>query len=440
MTTTDPTPTDTAATDSLSGITTSSVELYFSTTPTSTPSTTSGSAPASLAGHERAGLGAGAIAGIAIGCVVAGALLGFVAAWVLSRRKRRRWQPPQSASYHPVKGDTQETLAPVITTGPSNSNNNTLFQLDQVLMDARPDRELVAELRSLDRSIRRHVEEHYHTQPVQGDGNISPEELAQVLVKLGVDDKPDEGGDAQQQTLLANRLTLLALDPSTRSQALRHIIMRVAFGSTALRSSSSISMLPPFVAAFGRSLEESESEPGLQRGNIDVFSTALTKWRQLSVFLLRHTKRSSTDQNRAPASPLTPSEDISTQQAQQLAVELNRFLAPFVAFVEDGDDDESDTLARYEQENDLREALVECATLGYVLFSQPAEYSLVYSEGKKRIKVEGGNIREKIVVCPGLQRVRDEEGRKYPTPQILMCPVVEEAVSNSSSDSIGAAI
>ncbi|KAK8061092.1 hypothetical protein PG997_015313 [Apiospora hydei] len=320
---------------------------------------------------------------------------------------------------------------------PNSHNNSNIFQLDQFLLDARPDRELVAELRSLDRTVRRHVEEHYHKQLVQDDSNVNTEGLAQVLAKLGINNSINEDEDAQQQAPSATRLSSLALKPSTRFQALRHIIMRVAFGSTTLRSGSSISILPPFVAAFGRYLEESESEPGLQRGTSDgtrqgldpdsitnqltistllVFSTALTKWRQLSVYLLRHTQRSSTDQTRTPISPLTPSEDISTQQAQQLAVELNRFLAPFVAVAEDGDDDESDTLARYEQENDLREALVECATLGYVLFSQPAEYILLYSDGKKRVAaVEGGGggssvSREKIVVCPGLQRVRDEEG------------------------------
>ncbi|KAK7936711.1 uncharacterized protein PG986_015149 [Apiospora aurea] len=359
MTTTAPTSTGAATADTSSSMTTSSAQLYFSTTPTSTPATTDASKATTSAVHESSGPDAGAIAGIAIGCVVAGVLLGFVAAWLLPRRKRRRWQPPQSASYYPVKDDTQEKL----------------FQLY-----AKPDRELVAELRSLDRTVGRHVEEHCHAQPVQDDTSTNPEDLAQVLVKLGIDNSINEDDGTQQQSLSASRLSSLALDPSTRFQTLRHIIMRVAFGSTALRSGSSISMLPPFVAAFGRCLEESESEPepGLQRGTSDDFSTALTKWRQLSVFLLRHANRTPTDQDRAP-------------QAQQLAVELNRFLAPFVAVAEDRDDDESDTLARYEQENDLREALVECATLGYVLFSQPAEYSLVYSDGKKRVAMgEGG--------------------------------------------------
>ncbi|KAK7918047.1 hypothetical protein PG985_009921 [Apiospora marii] len=452
--------TTSATTDSSSSMTTSLTLSEFVTTPTSTTTTTSGPAATSPAALESSGLGAGAIAGIAIGCLIAGVLLGAVAAWILLRRKRQ-WEPPQSASYYPVKNDTQEKLAPIAA-----PSNRSLDPLDQFLMDVKPDRELVSELRSLDRSIQRHVAEHYHTQPVP-DGAVNPEDLALVLVKLGIDSTIGQGdGNAQQS--LARHLSHLALNPSTRFQTLRHVIMSVAFGSTALRSSSSISMLPPFVAAFARHLSESEPELGQQRGKLDVFHTALTKWRQLSVYLLRHTNRPSTE-HRA-ISPLSPSEDISTQQAQRLAEELNRFLAPFIALsrgqdLDDDDDDESDTLARYEQENDLRETLVECATFGYLLFSQPAEYGFAYSDGKRRVvsttitttknnKGGGGdgggegegssrNHGEKIVVCPGLQRMGDEEGRRYASPQILMCPVVAEALVNgntTSRNTIGAAI
>ncbi|KAK7961115.1 hypothetical protein PG988_012329 [Apiospora saccharicola] len=464
------TTTTATTTDPSSSMTTSFTLSEFVTTPTSTTTTTSGAVAAtSPAVLESSGLSAGAIAGIAIGCLIAGVLLGALAAWILLRRKRQ-WEPSQSASYYPVKDDTQEKLAPIAA--PFNRN---LLPLDQFFMDVKPDRELVSELRSLDRSIQRHVAEHYHTQPVP-DSAVNPEDLALVLVKLGIDNTINQGDDnTQQQQSQASHLTSLALDPSKRFQTLCHVIMSVAFGSTVLRSSSSISMLPPFVAAFARHLSEAEPEPGQQRGKLDVFHTALTKWRQLSVYLLRHTNRGSSPDRRA-ISPLSPSEDVSTQQAQRLAVALNRFLAPFVVVTtnaddrdddDDDDDDESDTLARYEQENDLRETLVECATFGYLLFSQPAEYGFSYSDGKKRVVsqtfnsinkgvggVDGSSSKnldsiirsEKIVVCPGLQRMGDEEGRRYPSPQILMCPVVVEAFVNNtktihpSPSKIGAAI
>lgn len=103
-----------------------------------------------------------------------------------------------------------------------------------------------------------------------------------------------------------------------------------------------------------------------------------------------------------------PSEDISTQQAQQLTLALNRFLEPFIS---------KDREERYEQENHLREVIAECAAFGYVIFSQPAEY---------RFRFESNGGLNTIVVCPGLDKVSDEEGRRYqpPVPQII-APVIE---------------
>lgn len=126
-------------------------------------------------------------------------------------------------------------------------------------------------------------------------------------------------------------------------------------------------------------------------------STAMTKWRQLSAFLLHP--------NRSDRTPLLPSEEGTAQQAQQLAKELNRFLDPFVVRGRE---------LNYEQENHLSQVLAECARFGYLLFSQPAEYRFNYDSHGRR----GG-----VVVCPGLERVADGEGRQYSKPQVLSAPV-----------------
>lgn len=129
-------------------------------------------------------------------------------------------------------------------------------------------------------------------------------------------------------------------------------------------------------------------------------NTALTRWRQLSAFLL-HPERSD-------RIPLTPPEDISTHKAQQLAVNLDAFLQHFVAGSRED---------RYEQENHLREVIAECTTFGYRLFSQPSEY---------RFRFEDGVNPTSIVICPGLDKISDEEGRRYPPPtQPIVAPVVE---------------
>lgn len=126
---------------------------------------------------------------------------------------------------------------------------------------------------------------------------------------------------------------------------------------------------------------------------------ALTRWRQLSVFLLH--------QDRSERTPLTPTEDVSTHSAQRLAVSLGRFLEVFVPI---------DREARYEQENHLREVIVECATFGYLIFSQPSEFQFQYNTQSKL---------NAVVTCPGLAKISDEEGRRYTSPHVLATPVVE---------------
>lgn len=127
----------------------------------------------------------------------------------------------------------------------------------------------------------------------------------------------------------------------------------------------------------------------------------MIKWRQLSAFLLHP--------NRSDRTPFAPSGEATAQQAQQLALELNRFLEPFVLRGRE---------RSYEQESHLQQVLTECARFGYVLFSQPSEYRFDYDDQGRL----GG-----IVVCPGLERVSDEEGWGYMTPQVLAAPVIEDA-------------
>ncbi|KAK8117925.1 uncharacterized protein PG998_006206 [Apiospora kogelbergensis] len=433
---------ETATTSTMTTASTSLSTSSSQLSPTTTSATIPISSSTAAAGqdtHENSGVSAAAIAGTVISCLLIGVLVGFAAAWLFLFKRKRRWQPSQSASYHPVNHDIREKHLPVTP-----SSRPDLFHFDQFLTNTKSDPEIVHELRSLDRSIRRHVAVHYHMQPVQ-DQDVNPEDLARVLVKLGIHNgsRNDEGNDRgrQQKTHSASRLTALALDLSTRSQTLRHIIMRVALGSTALCSSSPVSMLPPFMASFAREIGKSKplGQQRQLRANQDVFSTALAKWRQLSVYLIRPSRGSSTNPS---TTPLVPSEDVSTQQAQQLAVELNRFLAPFVAA--DGDDDGLENLSRYEQENDLRESLVECATLGYLLLSQPSEYEFVFfseeedekkgmlkwrsSRSRKGVGNSASQERKKsaVVVCPGLRRVRGKDGQGYSSPEILVGPAVEQ--------------
>ncbi|KAI1074331.1 hypothetical protein F5B20DRAFT_563804 [Whalleya microplaca] len=319
----------------------------------------------------ESGLNRGAIAGIAVACAVVGVLIGVGIAYSLLQRWKRHDVHPEYVSVNYV--GREKDLPAGFTVDK--------LQLNQFLLEPRPDTEIGTELRSLGYLIQQHVENNYHLQPVHRNAN----DLANVLTYLGLNQ------------VIAVQLGSMALVPNRRYSILKHVIMKVAFASVTLGEASPITLLPPLLSSFPSMIPPIESH----RGNPEAVDVALTRWRQLSAFLLHP--------HRSDRTPLTPSEDVSTQQAQQLALALNTFLEPFVRGVHD---------ERYEQENHLREVLVECATFGYLLFSQPSEYRLRFGN-------DGGD--NSIVVCPGLDKISDEEGHKYPRPaQPIVAPAVDK--------------
>ncbi|KAK6084672.1 hypothetical protein SCUP515_01168 [Seiridium cupressi] len=344
------------------------------TTTSATPGPTNAISPGVSGGNS--GVSPGATAGIAIGCVVLGLAIGALAAYLFLRRRQKTRPQPE---YLPMEyGMGREKGLPA---GPPVESSG--LALDQYLLDSKPDAEIAGEMRNLAALIQQHVENNYHLRPVQQSAST----LTQVLMNLGI---PQTG------VLNCSHLASLALDPRTRSLALRHVIAKVTFESATLFGTSALSLLPAFVPSFSRAVPPVEQH----RGSTEAFSAAMTRWRQLSAFLL-HPRRSD-------RTPLVPSEDVSTQQAEQLAIALNRFLKPF--------SDASDRESHYEQENHLREVIVECATYGYLLFSQPSDI---------RFRFDGGGSNNGLVVSPGLERVTDERGRRLHTPQTLVTPVVE---------------
>ncbi|KAI0016116.1 hypothetical protein F4780DRAFT_773103 [Xylariomycetidae sp. FL0641] len=321
--------------------------------------------------HDQSGLGNGAIAGIAIATAVLGAIIGAAIVLLLKRRKRHHAQP----EYLSMEFGGKEK-------GNSSGMASDRLRLNDFLLDAKPDSQIGSELRSLGHLIQQHVETNYHLQPIQ-----TPNALVQSLSRLGLD---------RDASISAKQLAVLAEDPRTRHHAIQHVLSKAIFSSTSLSGSSPVSLLPPPIAAFHSMIPPTENH----RGSRQAAELALSQWRQLSAFLLHP--------HRSDRTPLTPTEDVSTHQAHALAMALNSFLEPFVT---------GDREGRYEQENHLREVIVECATFGYLLFSQPAEYRFVFG---------GTGKQNTIVVCPGLDKVTDEDGRLFPSPvQPVVAPMVE---------------
>ncbi|KAI1326630.1 hypothetical protein F5Y16DRAFT_223689 [Xylariaceae sp. FL0255] len=362
-------PTASSSTPTASTVSSSSSSVLSSTQSSSSP-VSSGTPSLSTGKHVTShGISNGAVAGIAIALLILGLAIGGFIGFVLAKRRKGR---PSAAGYTSFGGGEKNMS--------SSSPVADQLQLDQFLLDPTPDSAISGDFRSLDHLIQQHVENNYHISLVPMNKNS----LVEPLVFLGIEQEN------------AASLAALLVEPKTRISAVRHIIARAAFESTSIRGSGPISLLPPGISAITAAIPPTESHTG----NHQATETALIRWRQLSAFLLHP--------GRSDRTPLVPSENISTTQAHELSVALNRCLRQFVS----GDREE-----RYEQENHLREIIVECATFGYLLFSQPAEYRLqFYHSGSDRA----------IVVFPGLFKIADENGRQYksPVPQ-LTAPVVE---------------
>lgn len=175
------------------------------------------------------GLPTGAIAGIAIGCAAVGLVIGLLAACILLRRKRKQ---PNTTVIAQQEAKAYENASPITSD----------IHLNQFLLDATPDREIVQEVRSLGDLIGQHVENYYHLSPI----NIDVSALSSTLDALGW---------ANGNSLST---TLLCLDPQTRQVGLRHVILMTLFSSVSFPPNGTPSLLPPLVTDFANSLPHTE--------------------------------------------------------------------------------------------------------------------------------------------------------------------------------------
>ncbi|RCI12706.1 hypothetical protein L249_1256 [Ophiocordyceps polyrhachis-furcata BCC 54312] len=304
---------------------------------------------------------AGTVAGIAIGCVVGGILVGLLAAFLLLRRRSKK-----KAGLKPTTSKTSPT-APAPTTN---------AQLDHFLLEATPDEDIAMEMEALRTLIRQHVDDHYHRGPVDEDAGS----LSQPLVNLGVN----------------QRVAALCVDYKTRQQALQHVLSRVIFNSIDFRSRAELSLMPTSVAAF---IEEMPSNKNDFMGDSRVRCQALSQWRRLSAFLLHP--------NRGQRTPLPSDNARVSSKAQQLTTALNGVLRPFT---------EPD--AASQQTRHLELVILECAKLGYVLFSHPSDWRFVTEHAGTKEDHAG------IVVEAGLVKLSDREGVPYRSPRSVVDPVV----------------
>ncbi|RDA89122.1 hypothetical protein CP532_2245 [Ophiocordyceps camponoti-leonardi (nom. inval.)] len=308
----------------------------------------------------------GTVAGIAIACLIGGIILGFVAAFLFLRRRNKKKAPLKTIISTP-----RPALPPPPTTVPH-------LQLVYFLPEATPDEEIELEMEALRTLIRQHVDSHYHRGPVDEDAAS----LSQPLLKLGFN----------------QRVAALCVDYKTRQQALQHIISRVIFTSIDFHSRAELSLLPPSVTAF---IDEMPSNKNERMGDSQVKSQALCQWRRLSAFLLHP--------GRGQRTPLPSDNGRVSSQAQELTAALNTVLHLFT---------EPDAASRQEQTRHLELVILECAKLGYVVFSHPSDWRFVTEYTGTKEDHHG------IVVEAGLMKLSDREGVPCRPPQSVVDPVL----------------
>ncbi|EHK22990.1 uncharacterized protein TRIVIDRAFT_119159, partial [Trichoderma virens Gv29-8] len=318
-------------------------------------------------------LSSGATAGIAVGCAAAGLIIGLLAALLLFRRRRGRSVPDVSRAAILVESKEPPSSENIDGIGPVAG-----IRLGQFLLDGAPDQEIVSELQSLGELIRQHVEDYYSLQPV--DANIGM--LSQSLQNLGL--------GSNGLALNTGEIAALCANSYSRHLGLRYVISSVIFASIDFHSRSNLSMLPGPAAGLLQSI------PGAEYG---TFSQALQTWRRLSAFLL-HQNRSQRTSLQVDALTIAP-------QAQLVTNSLNDFLD---AFVIPG--------KSIQQASHLQEVVIECAKLGYVLFSHPVDWRFIFEEPST-----GSADGRTVVICPGLEKCSDRDGNPYTPPRRVAAPV-----------------
>jgi hypothetical protein len=199
-------------------------------------STTNSAGPQATDKNANNRVKPGAVAGIAIGCLVAGLIIGICCAWLLqrftkSRSRRRRTIRIVHTPKNP-DNDSPESM----------ESSDNKIKVENFILQATPDREVVGMLRQLEVIIEQHIENYYHVEPM----DINTSVLAEQLTNLGI--SQDSSGFEAEAVLE------WCLQPASRRLALQHVLSHVLFSSIDCNSRNRISLLPGPAIGFLRSI------------------------------------------------------------------------------------------------------------------------------------------------------------------------------------------
>lgn len=357
----------------------------------------------SITTAERShGLSAGAVAGIGVGVALAIIALAAAATWGLLLRRRYRsvteatplyrfpaalGRPDKGKKPFPGSPPAPPPLAPKgVRSGP----------LDLYYLDGPYDNDFILKLTGVGSRISYHARHYYHKAPLTQD---SLPRISSALSGLGL--------DTETQTKIAN----MALDKEMRSVAIQALLARVILSALDIRSGSSLSLLPPSVAAFIKEIPldltgKLELDRECRAGHVPSYSATpltdavtdlavLMTWRRSCAFLLNRLRHARL--------PLEPPTDMDAQ-IKSLQAELDGFLSIFVP---------NDSEARVKQSESLVRVIRASCEFGYLLFSNPCEWRLLFH-------TEAGS--PAVVVVPGLERLSDRDDRMLRPAYVLVEP------------------
>ncbi|MCJ1354013.1 MAG: hypothetical protein MMC33_004000 [Icmadophila ericetorum] len=207
---------------------------------------------------------AGSVAGAVVGSAIGAAIIAALLVWFFMRRKNRYSKNGYDASdpHESQQLQTFEKSPVLVTAGASSAASIVETHLPQPETDGA----IKSELSKIDSLIEQHVDNFYHTASVPGAKSIQPASLPWL------ENNPDLSV-GELKTLLAN--------PKTRINALRYAISRTITSHCEANSPPGATFLPPALAMVVNAV-----------GNVaddEVQSSFLTKYRQITTFLLQPT-------------------------------------------------------------------------------------------------------------------------------------------------------
>lgn len=304
--------------------------------------------------------------------------------------------PPLSAPPTKAKSLPQLSSPPAIQLPPRAVNSSPL---ELYYLRGPYDSEIILELTAIGSLISHHARTFYHKDP------LAPDSLPRIISSLS-----GLGLDTETLAKIAN----LALDKDTRYVAIQALLARIIISELDIRSGSrSLSLLPPSVAAFIKAIPldlsrklkldgKCRAGSGVSRRTCPTPLThsltdlaVLMTWRRSAAFLLNNMRNARL--------PLEPPTDMDAQIKGLQAV-LHGFLSIFVP-----EDDE----ARVKQSESLVRVIQASSQFGYLLFSSPCEWRLLF-------KTAAGS--PTVVVVPGLERLSTYDDRMLEPGYVLVEP------------------